>query len=197
MTKHKLFALVAIPALLAGMVGLLTLAGDEPTLEALLAEQEIEKAKLANFDDLDFRVFTGQKWADFHKSHAEDIKVHWPDGHTTEGLERHIEDLKAMFDYAPDTRINEHPVKIAQGDRLHGGDLLGADADRRRQDDPADREELPNPHGHDRSLDRGRRDGRGIPVLGQPVVHEADRSCRVTGECSLADPVFPYTATVS
>ena len=115
MTKHKLLVLaVALATLAVGVTA--AVAGDAPTLEALLAEQEVEAANLANFDDLDFRVFTGQVWADFHKSHAEDIKVHWPDGHTTEGLERHIEDLKAMFVYAPDTRILEHPVKIAQGE---------------------------------------------------------------------------------
>jgi hypothetical protein len=29
-------------------------------------------------------------------------------------LDKHIEDLKAMFVYAPDTRIKEHPVKLGQ-----------------------------------------------------------------------------------
>jgi SnoaL-like polyketide cyclase len=49
-------------------------------------------------------------------SPARDIAVHWPDGHVTHGIERHIADLKAMFVYAPDTRIQEHPVKIANGE---------------------------------------------------------------------------------
>jgi len=44
------------------------------------------------------------------------VVVYWPDGHQTKGIERHIEDLKAMFVYAPDTGINEHPVKIASGE---------------------------------------------------------------------------------
>lgn len=74
------------------------------------------EANLANFDDLDFNVFTGRKWAEFHRSHSSDIIVHWPDGHSTKGLEKHIEDLEAMFVYAPDTRIREHPVKVGQGD---------------------------------------------------------------------------------
>lgn len=80
------------------------------------AEQRREATHLATFDDLDYNVFTGQKWAELHRSHAHDIKVTWPDGHATQGIERHIEDLKAMFVWAPDTRIKEHPVKIAQGD---------------------------------------------------------------------------------
>jgi len=71
---------------------------------------------LANFDDLDFRVYTGQQWQDFHKSHTEDVVVHWPDGHTTKGLEKHIEDLKYMFTFAPDTRITEHPVRFGTPD---------------------------------------------------------------------------------
>ena len=32
------------------------------------------------------------------------------------GIEKHIEDLKAMFVWAPDTRIKEHPVKLGQRD---------------------------------------------------------------------------------
>ena len=73
-------------------------------------------AYVANFDDLDFNVFTGQKWDQLSKSHAKDIVVHWPDGHTTTGIDVHIQDLKNMFVYAPDTRIKEHPVKVASGD---------------------------------------------------------------------------------
>lgn len=73
-------------------------------------------ANLANFDDLDYNVFTGQKWAELHRSHSHDIAVHWPDGHSTQGIDKHIEDLKAMFVWAPDTRIKEHPVKIGQGE---------------------------------------------------------------------------------
>jgi hypothetical protein len=81
---------------------------DDGLAEALVATH------LKQFDDLDFRVFTGQKWAELHESHAKDITVTWPDGHTTRGLEKHLEDLKAMFVYAPDTRIKEHPVKLGQ-----------------------------------------------------------------------------------
>lgn len=75
-----------------------------------------ETANLANFDDLDFNVFSGQKWDELAKSHAKDIVVHWPDGHATTGIDVHIADLKAMFAYAPDTRIKEHPIKIASGE---------------------------------------------------------------------------------
>lgn len=68
------------------------------------------------FDDLDFNVYTNQKWDELKKSHAEDILVHYPDGHTTKGLKEHIVELKKAFVFAPDTRITAHPVKFGAGD---------------------------------------------------------------------------------
>ncbi len=76
-------------------------------------EERLEMQHLETFDELDFDVFTNQKWDRLKESHSEDITVHWPDGRITEGIEPHIEDLKAMFVYAPDTRIEQHPIKIA------------------------------------------------------------------------------------
>ena len=67
---------------------------------------------LKTFDELDFVVFSNQEWTRLHESHSKDVKVNWPDGHYTNGIEKHIEDLKAMFVYAPDTSIKVHPVKI-------------------------------------------------------------------------------------
>lgn len=96
----------AVLALLAGCAG-------NDKLAEIARTQQTEKANLANFDDLDFNVFSGQKWDQLGKSHANNIVVHWPDGRTTTGIDVHIEDLKAMFVYAPDTRIKEHPVRIA------------------------------------------------------------------------------------
>jgi SnoaL-like polyketide cyclase len=89
-----------------------------------LAKDEVGKAAvldqvakhLETFDDLDYNVFSGQKWAELHRSHSHDVTVHWPDGHTTHGIEKHIDDLKAMFVYAPDTRIKVHTVKLGQGE---------------------------------------------------------------------------------
>ncbi len=78
--------------------------------------RKIEEYNLETFDDLDYNIFTGQKWDQLGKSHHKDIVVHWPDGRATKGLVEHIKDLKAMFVYAPDTRIKEHPIKIAQGE---------------------------------------------------------------------------------
>jgi hypothetical protein len=71
---------------------------------------------LETFDDLDYSVFSNQRWDDLKRSHSTDVVVHWPDGRVTKGIERHIQDLKAMFVYAPDTRIKQHPVKFGSGE---------------------------------------------------------------------------------
>ena len=76
---------------------------------------DIQKQNLANFDDLDFRVYSGQKWDEFSKSHAPDILVHYPDGSTTTGLPAHLEKLKPQFAFSPDTAIREHPIRLADG----------------------------------------------------------------------------------
>jgi len=75
----------------------------------------IEEKNLEVFDDLDYNVFTGQKWDELAKSHHKDIIVHWPDGRETKGIEDHIRDLKALFAFVPDMRIREHPIRIASG----------------------------------------------------------------------------------
>ena len=82
----------------------------EPTGTVEVAEN------LRTFDELDYDVFSGQRWEDLPRSHSDDIVVHWPDGHETRGLERHVEDLKAMFVYAPDTRVKKHPVRFGAGE---------------------------------------------------------------------------------
>jgi hypothetical protein len=87
----------------------------EPTPKSVGMPNDLAK-NLANFDDLDFRVYTGQQWQDLHRSHSKDVLVHWPDGHTTKGIEKHIEDLKVMFTFAPDNRIKEHPVRFGTAD---------------------------------------------------------------------------------
>ena len=83
--------------------------------DACMKEKEDVQYRIEVFDDLDFNVFSNQKWDQIKKSHAENVVVHWPDGHTTNGINKHIEDLKAMFTYAPDTRIKSHPVKFGGG----------------------------------------------------------------------------------
>lgn len=84
-------------------------------VKRLTANDATLAKNLAAFDTLDFTVFSNQQWNRLHESHAADIKVYWPDGHVTEGIEKHIEDLKALFVFAPDTRVKEHPIRIGSG----------------------------------------------------------------------------------
>lgn len=84
-------------------------------LNNILWQQKVIDKNLLTFDELDYDVFTHQKWDRLWESHAQDITVHWPDGHATQWIDKHIEDLKAMFVYAPDTKIEEHPIKIWSG----------------------------------------------------------------------------------
>ena len=84
-------------------------------LKALTAGNEEIAKDLVRFDTLDYTVFSNQEWTRLHESHATDVKVYWPDGHMTQGIEVHIQDLKALFVYAPDTRIKEHPIRFGSG----------------------------------------------------------------------------------
>ncbi|SEO78367.1 ester cyclase [Mucilaginibacter sp. OK283] len=84
-------------------------------LKQLTAADKLVQRHLKTFDTLDYTVFSGQQWARFHESHGANIKVFWPDGHITTGLAKHIEDMKALFVYAPDTRIKQHPIRFGSG----------------------------------------------------------------------------------
>jgi len=113
-----------ITAFLIGglIIGLGGCTGENPEVQSLRVKVKqmeemqatIEK-NLAAFDTLDYVVFSNQEWTRLHESHAKDIKVYWPDGHMTQGIDVHIADLSAMFVYAPDTRIKVHPIRFGSG----------------------------------------------------------------------------------
>ena len=87
-----------------------------PELARYQEAEKIGKEHLASFDTLDFDVYSNQRWERLSESHAPDILVHYPDGHTTKGIAAHIEELKPMFVFAPDTKIKTHPVRIQSGE---------------------------------------------------------------------------------
>lgn len=90
-----------------------------PLMQELSKYQNAEKTvndNLTKFDTLDFDVYTHQKWDRLHESHAENILVHYPDGHTTKGLAAHVDELKQMFVFAPNTHIDVHPVRFGSGE---------------------------------------------------------------------------------
>jgi hypothetical protein len=73
-----------------------------------------ERTNLETFDALDFEVFSRQDWSRLGESHARYIRVHWPDGHYTDGIDQHTQDMAALFVWAPDLRIQAHPVRVAK-----------------------------------------------------------------------------------
>jgi len=79
------------------------------------AAEALAKAHLAMFGTLDFEVISRQAWERLAESHSKDVVVHWPDGRETRGLEAHVQDLKRMFVYAPDTHVKAHAVEIGSG----------------------------------------------------------------------------------
>jgi hypothetical protein len=81
-------------------------------IKVFTADNETIAKNLTTFDTLDFTVFSNHEWTRLHESHSKDVKVNWPDGHFTVGIEKHIQDLSAMFVYAPDTRIKQHPIRF-------------------------------------------------------------------------------------
>ena len=109
--KKLLFAL----ALLAG-TATTSFAQTAGNSRKVAADGSSVAQHLKTFDELDYDVFSNEKWDRLHESHAQNILVHWPDGHTTSGINKHIEDLKALFVFAPDTEIKQHPVKLGQGE---------------------------------------------------------------------------------
>ena len=86
-------------------------------LDKYKADKALQNKRLAVFDTLDFELYSNQKWDLFNHSHADNIKVYYPDGSITTGLyPQHIDKLTPIFAFAPDTKITEHPIKFGKGD---------------------------------------------------------------------------------
>jgi predicted ester cyclase len=119
MTIRSTIAIAAIATLsaLASVGAAAQSTAEHPTTPAPKHERQAPKVErnLKVFDTLDFDVFSNQKWDRLHESHADDIVVTWPDGHETHGLAPHTDDLKAMFVWAPDINISEHPIRFGSG----------------------------------------------------------------------------------
>ena len=79
--------------------------------------KQLTEERLRRFDSLDFQFYSNQMWDSLAISHDANIKVYYPDGTTTTGLfPQHIDMLKPMFVFAPDTKITSHPVKFGTGE---------------------------------------------------------------------------------
>ena len=124
---HMLVALLVLAAT-ATFTSCTTSSGDTPALQAKVDslqnelkkftdEKALTERRLAIFDTLDYEFYSNQKWDMFNHSHADNIKVYYPDGNVTTGLyPQHIDQLTPMFSFAPDTKIKNHPVRFGSGD---------------------------------------------------------------------------------
>lgn len=110
MTAVSIFGLGAEPAVAQEQFEHPRFPAPPPEQQAPAVEQ-----RLKVFDALDFDVFSNQKWNRLGESHADDIIVTWPDGHETQGIQKHIEDLKALFVWCPDINIKVHPIRFGSG----------------------------------------------------------------------------------
>ena len=95
---------------------LLALPFSAPSSKAAPKAKDSVAQHLKTFDELDFDVYSNQKWDRLQESHANDILVTYPDGHQTKGLKSHIDELKPLFVFAPDTKITTHPIKFGSND---------------------------------------------------------------------------------
>ena len=114
--KNLLKAALTATALVALAAPAMAQQTDAQALERYRQAEAIANTHLSTFDTLDFDVFSNEKWDRLAESHSQNVTVHWPDGHITHGIQRHIDDLKALFTYAPDTRIKQHPVRLGSGE---------------------------------------------------------------------------------
>src|SRR6187401_1719111 len=86
-------------------------------LKKFTDEKALTETRLVRFDSLDYEFYSNQDWKNFNISHADNIKVYYPDGAITEGLSpQHIDMLTPMFVFAPGTKIKNHPVRFGSGD---------------------------------------------------------------------------------
>ena len=78
---------------------------------------QLTEERLRRMDSLDFQFYSNQVWDSLSISHDANIKVYYPDGATTTGLfPEHIDLLKPMFVFSPETKAISHPVKFGTGD---------------------------------------------------------------------------------
>src|SRR5205085_10493376 len=66
-------------------------------LKKFTDEKALTEHRLLVFDTLDYDFYSNQKWDMFNHSHADNIKVYYPDGNITTGLApQHIDMLTPM-----------------------------------------------------------------------------------------------------
>lgn len=82
-----------------------------------MSEKAQVQENLKRFDQLDFDAYSQRKDMKlFEEIHCADVKVVFPDGRTTHGIEQHMKDIDGLFNGTPDSRVTAHPVAFGSGD---------------------------------------------------------------------------------
>ena len=92
--------------------------------QIVVAQTPVEKANLERFDKLDFQAWNNRNWTLFRELHAPDVLVVDFNGHTTKGIEQHVQWAMAAISAAPESRVLAHPIKIAAGNWTAGTGTL-------------------------------------------------------------------------
>jgi len=80
--------------------------------------EALVQANLKRFDQLDFDAYSHRKDMNLFKEiHCPDVKVVFPDGRVTTGIEAHLADINnILFNGTPDSRITSHPISFGSGE---------------------------------------------------------------------------------
>lgn len=93
------------------------LAGAPQAAESKKGKQDQVQAHLKRFDQLDFEAYSERKNMKlFREIHCPDVKVVFPDGRTTQGIDQHVTDIDGLFNGTPDSRITAHPIAFGSGE---------------------------------------------------------------------------------
>lgn len=93
------------------------LSGAPQAAESKKGEPEQVQANLKRFDRLDFEAYSQRKNMKlFREIHCPDVKVVFPDGRTTQGIDQHVTDIDGLFNGTPDSRITAHPIAFGSGE---------------------------------------------------------------------------------
>lgn len=108
--SHKT-CMVMVLALSFGLTGVARAVESSPK------ERDQVQANLNRFDQLDFEAYSERKNMQlFREIHCPDVKVVFPDGRTTHGIDPHVTDINGLFNGTPDSRITAHPIAFGSGE---------------------------------------------------------------------------------
>lgn len=85
--------------------------------EPTKSEKKQVQENLKRFDHLDFDAYSQRKDMKlFRDIHCRDVKVVFPDGRVTNGIDQHVTDINGLFNGTPDSRITAHPISFGSGE---------------------------------------------------------------------------------